>query len=110
MCIHWIKLFSSSELLSLKFVKKLGLNKMSVCLVFQEGLYYCVQKRLPILLSKGDIKLVVVDSIASLFRCEYDHTNMVKRYKDLSSLGACLYQLSHQHNIPIVCVNQVWYY
>lgn len=72
-----------------------------------EGLYCCVQKRLPIRLSKGDIKLVVVDSIASLFRCEYDHTNMVKRYKDLSSLGACLHQLSHQHNIPIVCVNQV---
>ncbi|CAG2235633.1 XRCC3 [Mytilus edulis] len=71
------------------------------------GLKYCIQKRLPILLSKGDIKLVVVDSVASLFRCEYDQKDMVQRSKDLASMGACLHQLSNQYNIPVVCVNQV---
>ncbi|OWF38226.1 DNA repair protein XRCC3-like [Mizuhopecten yessoensis] len=72
-----------------------------------EDLTKCIKMKLPLLLSKGVIKLVVVDSVAALFRCEYEAWEMVKRSKHLTSFAATLHQLSHQYGIPIVCVNQV---
>ncbi|XP_060070545.1 DNA repair protein XRCC3-like [Ylistrum balloti] len=72
-----------------------------------EDLTQCVKRKLPALLSKGKIKLVVVDSVAALFRCEFEAWEMVKRSKYLTSLAANLHQLSHQYGVPIVCVNQV---
>ncbi|KAL5008487.1 hypothetical protein ScPMuIL_014068 [Solemya velum] len=72
-----------------------------------EGLSECIRVKLPILLSKGRVQLVIVDSVAALFRCEYEMGEMVQRAKRLSSLAAQLHQLSYQYNIPVVCVNQV---
>lgn len=71
------------------------------------GLDACLQKKLPLLLSRGVVKLVVVDSVAALFRCHYENHNLVARAKHLASLATCLRRLSDQHSIPIVCVNQV---
>ncbi|KAJ8308998.1 hypothetical protein KUTeg_013872, partial [Tegillarca granosa] len=72
-----------------------------------EGLVYCTEKKLPLLLAQNAIKLVIIDSIAALFRCEYNSSEMIKRSKHMNSLAAALHRLGHQHNIPIVCVNQV---
>lgn len=72
-----------------------------------DDLTQCIKKKLPLLLSKGAIKLVVIDSVAALFRCEYESWEMVKRAKHLTSFSASLHRLSHQFGVPIVCVNQV---
>lgn len=66
-----------------------------------------ITHRLPVLLKRGIIKLVIIDSIAALFRVEYSFGETSKRAKVLRSFGAQLHKLSHQHEIPVVCVNQV---
>ena len=63
--------------------------------------------RLPVLLKKMHVKLVVVDSIAALFRVEYSFQEMAQRSKVMNTIGAQLRELSYQNNIPVVCVNQV---
>ncbi|XP_070571103.1 DNA repair protein XRCC3-like [Ptychodera flava] len=73
----------------------------------KEGLLQCVTKRIPILLRRNLVKLVVVDSIAALFRGEYGLEETAKRAYHLRSLGLLLHKLSQQHNIPVICVNQV---
>lgn len=68
---------------------------------------FCVKNRLPVLLSRGTVKLVIVDSIAALFRSDFQVHETFKRSKLLSSLSAQLRKLSDTFNIPVVCVNQV---
>lgn len=66
-----------------------------------------ITHRLPLLLNRGAIKLVIIDSITALFRVEYSLGETSKRAKVLRSFGAQLQKLSHLHSIPVVCVNQV---
>ncbi|XP_077990024.1 DNA repair protein XRCC3-like [Glandiceps talaboti] len=73
----------------------------------QESLWQCITQRIPILLKRGMIKFVIVDSVAALFRGEYDVGEMATRARHLRSLGAFLHKLCYQYHIPIVCVNQV---
>ncbi|XP_013387995.1 DNA repair protein XRCC3 isoform X2 [Lingula anatina] len=73
----------------------------------KEDLISCLKYRLPKLLQKNIVKLVVIDSVAALFRSEYHLSESTKRSKQLSSLGAILHELSSSSNIPVVCVNQV---
>ena len=68
---------------------------------------FCINQKLPVLLNKGLIKLIIVDSVAGIFRSEYGMGEMVIRAKHMSSFAARLHQISHQKNIPVVCVNQV---
>ena len=68
---------------------------------------HCIDKRLPLLLQKQSVKLLVIDSVAALFRCEYNSNEVFQRSKHLWTLGAKLHSLSHRHGIPVVCVNQV---
>ncbi|XP_074646183.1 DNA repair protein XRCC3-like isoform X2 [Tubulanus polymorphus] len=72
-----------------------------------EGLLYCIEKRIPLLLARGAIKLIVIDSIAALFRVEYSINETVQRAKHLNTLGSILHRMNNRYNIPIVCVNQV---
>ena len=62
------------------------------------------------LLNRGAIKLVVIDSIAALCRVEYSFGETSKRANVLRSFGAHLHKLSAQYAIPVVCVNQVCCY
>ncbi len=80
------------------------------CVYFQEDLWNCIHKRIPVLLGQGKVKLVVIDSIAAIFRCEFGMSETYQRAKRLSSLAAQLLRLSSQYNIPVVCVNQVSIY
>lgn len=66
-----------------------------------------INHRLPVLLNRGAIKLVVIDSIAALCRVEYSFGETSKRANVLRSFGAQLHKLSAQYAIPVVCVNQV---
>lgn len=72
-----------------------------------EGLIGYLQRKLPALMKKAKVRLVVVDSIAALFRCEYSAHESVARAKQLSIIARELHQLYTKHNIPVICVNQV---
>ncbi|XP_066281114.1 DNA repair protein XRCC3-like [Branchiostoma lanceolatum] len=73
----------------------------------KDQLSKCIQSRLPILLERGVVKLVVIDSIAALFRGEYESRETARRAKDLQSLGAQLRKVSQKYSVLVVCINQV---
>ncbi|KAL9952245.1 hypothetical protein ACROYT_G039468 [Oculina patagonica] len=66
-----------------------------------------ITHRLPVLMNRGAIKLVIIDSIAALFRVEFSFGETSKRAKVLRSFGAQLHKLSNLYSTPVVCVNQV---
>ncbi|XP_022332545.2 DNA repair protein XRCC3-like [Crassostrea virginica] len=72
-----------------------------------DALNSCIHQKLPHLLSGGSVKLVIIDSVAALFRCDYELKDMYRRSKHMASLAASLQQLSSKYCLPIVCVNQV---
>jgi len=75
--------------------------------IFQDGLLSCLNRKAPVLLKSGAIKLVIVDSIAAHFRSDYEGHEMYKRAQHISNIGSLLETYSHDYHIPIVCINQV---
>lgn len=73
----------------------------------QDTLLACVSKKVPVLLSRGMARLLVIDSVAALFRCESDAPASAPRARRLQALGAALRQLSATYQSPVLCVNQV---
>ncbi|NXK88307.1 XRCC3 protein, partial [Formicarius rufipectus] len=69
----------------------------------------CITKRLSLLLARGMVRLVVIDSIAALFRCEFGVSESVTKARYLQTFGAQLHSLSTRFRTPIMCINQVWY-
>lgn len=74
---------------------------------FKDSLNLSIHQKLPHLLSSGRVKLVIVDSVAAVFRCDYELKDMYKRSKHMASLAASLQRLGSKYCLPIVCVNQV---
>ncbi|XP_054269329.1 DNA repair protein XRCC3-like [Macrosteles quadrilineatus] len=70
-------------------------------------LQQCVGTRLPQLLRQQRIGLVVVDSVAAIYRADYTHAEMVQRARDLRTLARQLHSLANTHHIAVVCINQV---
>jgi RecA/RadA recombinase len=52
----------------------------------------------------------VIDSIAGLFRSQYDPGDAVNRAKDLQMVGGQLHKLAEQFRLAVICVNQVPFY
>lgn len=73
----------------------------------QNGLKDSLFNRVPKLLSTGKIGLLIVDSVAAVFRSEYSPQEGLRRTKDLRTIGCHLSSLSRKHNICVLCVNQV---
>ncbi|XP_074852536.1 DNA repair protein XRCC3 [Carettochelys insculpta] len=69
--------------------------------------YNCITKRITLLLSRGMVRLVVIDSIAALFRSEFGAKDSVMKARYLQTFGAKLHSLSCRFRTPILCVNQV---
>ena len=67
----------------------------------------CLKKKAPLLLSQGRVGLIVLDSIAAIFRSDFGPQHLKERAKHLTSIGAQLHDLSNKYNAPIICVNQV---
>ncbi|XP_069494288.1 DNA repair protein XRCC3 [Ambystoma mexicanum] len=67
----------------------------------------CIAKRVPILLLRGLVRLIVIDSIAALFRCEFAAKDSVAKAKHLQTLAAQLHSLSSRFMTPVFCINQV---
>lgn len=74
---------------------------------FQDALLECVRRKVPLLLSRGMVRLVVIDSVAAPFRCEFNGPASARRARALQALGATLRGLSCTFRSPVLCVNQV---
>lgn len=72
-----------------------------------EELCDILENKLPSLMKSKKVKLLVIDSIAALFRVEYSMNEMYERAQVLTKIGACLMQLSSKNNMAVVCINQV---
>ncbi|KAM7396065.1 hypothetical protein PAMA_007371 [Pampus argenteus] len=71
------------------------------------SLHTCLSRRVPLLLARGLVRLVVVDSVASLFRSEFQAADWLERTRQLLTFSSCLHHLSHEFNTPVLCINQV---
>lgn len=64
--------------------------------------------RLPLLLSREpNIRLIIIDSLAALFRSEdilFEHHT---KATTLQYLGFAMHTLCQRYNLAIICVNQV---
>lgn len=78
------------------------------CIILQDMLTECITKKLPILLLRGQVRLIIIDSIAALFRCEFAAKDAVVKAKHLQTIGAKLHQLSRDFTTPVFCINQVF--
>lgn len=65
----------------------------------------CIKVRLPKLLDAHGISLVIVDSIAALFRSEY--TNYIRRAHDLKEVAMTLIKIAKTYDVAVICINQV---
>uniref|UniRef100_A0A672M9M3 X-ray repair complementing defective repair in Chinese hamster cells 3 n=1 Tax=Sinocyclocheilus grahami TaxID=75366 RepID=A0A672M9M3_SINGR len=53
------------------------------------------------------VRLLVLDSVAALFRSEFQADEAVQRSRHLLAFSNTLHRLSHEYGAPGVCVNQV---
>jgi len=58
-------------------------------------------------MDQHDIKLIIIDSVAALFRADYIPSHQASRAKLLRTIGAKLVNLSWKYSAAVVCVNQV---
>ena len=73
-----------------------------------ESLWYTICEKLPRLLAAGHIKLIIVDSIAAVFRGEFSgQDGMIDRNSWYFGLSSMMQRLSHQFNCMFVIANQV---
>ncbi|XP_026867433.2 DNA repair protein XRCC3 [Electrophorus electricus] len=72
-----------------------------------EALQTCVSQRVPLLLERGLVRLVVVDSVAALFRSEFQADEAIERARHLLAFSRNLHCLSHTYGAPVLCINQV---
>nr|XP_020767486.1 DNA repair protein XRCC3 [Odocoileus virginianus texanus] len=72
-----------------------------------DTLLHCVSEKVSVLLARGMARLVVVDSVAAPFRCEFDGAALALRAQRLLALGAELRRLSCAFRSPVLCINQV---
>ncbi|GIY19460.1 DNA repair protein XRCC3 homolog [Caerostris extrusa] len=75
--------------------------------VFNLGqLMHVLQKGLPELLKKvNNLKIIIIDSVAALLRCEYDSLN--ERTSLLLQLATEIWKLANINGMAVICVNQV---
>lgn len=71
------------------------------------SLQECVSRRVPLLLARGLVRLVVVDSVAALFRSDFLASDWLERNRQLLTFSAALHHLSREYSTPVLCINQV---
>ncbi|KAF5275681.1 hypothetical protein FQA39_LY06793 [Lamprigera yunnana] len=72
-----------------------------------EQLKMCCDIQLPRLLLRHNIGLIVIDSIAGIFRSEDDHVNYAERSRQFYKIYRGLVKLTHKYEIALVNTNQV---
>ncbi|KAF7540530.1 hypothetical protein G7Z17_g12180 [Cylindrodendrum hubeiense] len=73
---------------------------------------HILEFQVPVLLSRHDIGLIILDSVAANYRAEFERqgshgSNMAARTAELVRLGALLRDLARRHNLAVVVANQV---
>ncbi|KAK5865571.1 hypothetical protein PBY51_019834 [Eleginops maclovinus] len=71
------------------------------------SLQVCVSRRVPLMLARGLVRLVVVDSVAALFRSDFLDSDWLERNKQLLTFSSALHHLSREYSTPVLCINQV---
>lgn len=66
--------------------------------------------RLPPLLSTSNVGLIVIDSIAGVFRSENVEANYVTRSSNFNTIASKLIELGKSYKVAIVCTNQVSFF
>ncbi|KAL1139183.1 hypothetical protein AAG570_009242 [Ranatra chinensis] len=73
-----------------------------------DSLKECIAVRLPRLLSNLKIGLVVLDSVAAVFRCDYEGlAQSNRRAHQIRMIAIKLHSLARTYNLAILAVNQV---
>ncbi|KAM9339368.1 DNA repair protein XRCC3 isoform 1-T2 [Symphorus nematophorus] len=72
-----------------------------------DSLQVCLSRRVPLLLTRGLVRLLVVDSVAALFRSEFQASDWLERTRQLLTVSSTLQHLSQEFDTPVLCVNQV---
>ncbi|XP_029282166.1 DNA repair protein XRCC3 [Cottoperca gobio] len=72
-----------------------------------DSLQECLSRRVPLLLARGVVRLLVVDSVAALFRSEFQAADWLERNKQLLTFSSKLHHLSMEFSTPVLCINQV---
>ncbi|XP_068610050.1 DNA repair protein XRCC3 [Brachionichthys hirsutus] len=71
------------------------------------SLQVCLSRRVPLLLARGLVRLLVVDSVAALFRAEFQADDWLERNKQMLNFSSTLHHLSQEFTVPVLCINQV---
>lgn len=88
-------------------------NILSAALPDLESQDHILQYQVPVLLSRHDVGLVVLDSVAANYRAEFERqgarhgSNMAARSAELVRLGALLRDMARRHGLAVVVANQV---
>ncbi|KAJ8940020.1 hypothetical protein NQ314_010851 [Rhamnusium bicolor] len=72
-----------------------------------EQLRRCISIRLPQLLHLKNVGLIIIDSIAGIFRSENNDICYNNRSQDIGSISTTLHNLCNKYGVGIVCINQV---
>lgn len=73
----------------------------------QDSLQMCLSRRVPLLLARGLVRLVVLDSVAAVFRCEFQAAEWQERTRQMLTVSSTLHRLSREFATPVLCINQV---
>ncbi|KAK5998020.1 DNA repair protein rhp57 [Cladobotryum mycophilum] len=73
---------------------------------------HILEYQVPVLLSRHQVGLIIMDSVAANYRAEFERqgsmgSNMAARSTELIRLGALLRNLARKHNLAVVVANQV---
>ncbi|XP_016970327.1 DNA repair protein XRCC3 [Drosophila rhopaloa] len=69
-----------------------------------EPLLNCIRNRLPRLMQQHGIGLIIIDSVAAIFRL---YTDFMERARQMRRLADALLTYADKYNCAVVCVNQV---
>lgn len=82
-----------------------------------EAQEHIIQYQVPVAVKRGNVGLIVLDSVAANFRAEFDRGSgngkkqsaeaFAERSRQLTRLGALLREIAEDHNVAVVVANQV---
>lgn len=59
------------------------------------------------MLAKNNIKLIIIDSVAAVFRYDNDTNDYISRSEDLRNIVLQLNNLAKSYYSAVICINQV---
>lgn len=99
------RLFQLADVFTKRYGNKNYLDNIFIEHVYDsEHLVECVLSRLPYLMRQKPIGLIVIDSVAGVFRLE---SNAISRANEMRKLAFGLQSISTEYRCAVVCVNQV---